>query len=134
VSQPTGDRVVPGPGDPDGSGEVVLQMRPPTRKSKKAHACAFLYLDRVEEPFKVRVHKGRKGETGPVQFSVAVEAHDPPRQDLDASGCRFDLSSRQINAVRRHERRYYAEVHTAELPDGAIRGQLRQYTDRSEPK
>jgi hypothetical protein len=44
----TGDQVVPGPGDEDGSGEVVLQMRPPTRKSKKAHACAFPYLDRVE--------------------------------------------------------------------------------------
>jgi hypothetical protein len=129
----TGDQVVPGPGDQDGAGEMVLQMRPPTRESKKAHACAFLYLDRVEGPFNVRIHKGGKGEIGPVMFSVKVEAHEP-RFGLDAQGCRFDLSPRQINAVRRHERRYYAEVHTAELPDGAIRGQLRQYTEGSEPK
>jgi hypothetical protein len=97
-------------------------------------ACAFFYRgDGVQEPFKVRVHKGRGGEIGPVTLSVPVEGHEP-RFGLDAQGCRFDLSPRQINAVRRHERRYYAEVHTAEFPDGAIRGQMQQYTDSSEPK
>jgi hypothetical protein len=38
------------------------------------------------------------------------------------------------SAVRRHERRYYAEIHTAEFPNGAVRGQMQQYTDESEPK
>jgi hypothetical protein len=131
----TGAQVLPGPGDPDGAGEVVFQFRPPTRKNNnKAMACAFLGLDGIQDPLKVRIHKGRTGEVGPVELSVLVEEFDPPRDGLDASGCRFDLSPRQINAVRRHERRYYAELHTAEFPNGGLRGQIRQYTDEGEPR
>jgi hypothetical protein len=127
----SGAAVVPGPGDPDGSGEVVIRLIPPRGQGSKWSACVDLTYQGIEEPRRVRVIRGRKGETGPINMSVPVEAID----ESFALGCRGHfLSLRLINRIRRHERRYYAEAINAEFPNGAIRGQLRQYTDSGEPK
>lgn len=126
-----GNRVVPGPGDPDGSGEVVIRLIPPRGEGSKWSACVeTLTYKHIQDPTRVRVHKGGKGKVGPSKMRIPVEEVD----EGVALGCRGRFSKRLINRIRRHERRYYAEAENEEFPEGAIRGQMGQYTDQGEPK
>jgi hypothetical protein len=126
----SGTEVRPGPGDPDGSGEVVIRLVPPRGEGSKWSACAHITYEGIQDPIRVRVHEGSKGKVGPVKMTVPVKEID----EGVAFSCNRGFSERLINKVRRHERRYYAEAENGEFPVGAIRGQLRQYTSGGEPK
>jgi hypothetical protein len=107
----TGEKEVPGPGDPDGFGRAVVKVF-----EKKV--CFTLEVRRIAPATGAHIHLGLRDEAGPV-----VAALDPPPTDGSSSGC-VDIPRALSLELREHPSRYYINVHNADFPDGAIRGQL----------
>jgi hypothetical protein len=108
----TGDAEVPGPGDPNGSGTVVVTVNPDTRE-----VCYELSVANLQEATAAHIHKGEKGEEGPVAVPL-----DAPKTGA-AKGCtKADVVV--IEAILQDPTDYYVNVHTAAFPKGAVRGQL----------
>lgn len=100
------------PGDPDGSGT--------------AHVAVNTVLDRICTDLEVReigvvtgahIHRGAAGVNGPPVITL-----DPPDDD-DSEECDVVADS-LLEEIVRNPRGFYVNVHTAQYPDGAIRGQL----------
>jgi hypothetical protein len=108
----TGAKEVPGPGDPNGTGEVVLRMRPAVGK-----VCARASWSRIGTPTDAHVHKGGPRVAGGVVIDLSAAV----------TGGRHCASARRslIRRIIDHPRRYYFNIHTRRYPGGAIRGQLR---------
>jgi hypothetical protein len=108
----TGDAEVPGPGDPMGSGTVVVTLKPDT-----GEVCYELSVANVQEATAAHIHKGEKGEEGPVAVPL-----DAPKTGA-AKGCaKADVVV--IEAIMQDPTDYYVNVHNAAFPKGAVRGQL----------
>ena len=107
-----GGAEVPGPGDPKGSGTVVVTFDP-----DNGDVCYELSVANLQEATAAHIHKGVKGEEG--QVEVALEA---PKTGT-AKGCtKADVVV--IEAIMQDPTDYYVNVHTAAFPKGAVRGQL----------
>jgi hypothetical protein len=102
----TGEKEVPGPGDPNGRGDADV-------KGCKATVCYELEVERIKPATAAHIHRGRSGVAGP----VVVELKAPTAGSSE--GCK--AISKQL---REHPWRYYVNVHNDPYPDGAIRGQL----------
>ena len=109
-----GKSEVPGPGDPDGRGKAKLRVRP-----KAGTVCFRLRWKRIGDPVAAHIHRGRKGEAGP----VVVTLFDGSAVNRD---CVENVDSDLLREIRRHPRRFYVNIHTADYPNGAIRGQLKR--------
>jgi CHRD domain len=108
----TGAAEVPGPGDPDGTGTASVTVRPGI-----AEVCYTLEVEGIEPATAAHVHFGEAGTAGPVV--VTLEAPS----DGDSAGC-APASRRLVAQIFAHPERYYVNVHNAEYPAGALRGQL----------
>jgi hypothetical protein len=64
----TGEQEVPGPGDPNGSGDAHVNVI-----SNKV--CYALLVEDIRRPTAAHIHEGRRGEAGP----VVVELNTPTR-------------------------------------------------------
>ena len=111
----TGEQEVPGPGDPNGSGDAHVNV-----SSKKV--CYTILVEDIRRPTAAHIHEGRRGEAGP----VVVELNTPTRV-ADAvyfsEGC--ERISRELSRdLRMNPTHYYVNVHNNRYPEGAIRGQL----------
>jgi hypothetical protein len=106
----TGEKEVPGPGDPNGIGEAKVKVF-------KAKVCYTLTAKRIKPATAAHIHKAPKGEAGPIVVPLK------PPTDGSSSGCE-DISRSLSRALREHPGRYYVNVHNRPYPDGAIRGQL----------
>ena len=107
-----GEKEVPGPGDPDGSGHAVVKVYP-------ARVCFELEVRDIGTPTGAHIHLGLRDEAGPV---VAGLVPLPPA-DGSSEGC-VRIPRALSLELREHPARYYVNVHTTDFPDGAIRGQL----------
>jgi hypothetical protein len=63
------------------------------------------------------IHVGAAGVAGPVVVPLA-----PPTGT--SSGCVTGVSPELIKAITQNPQNYYVNVHNAEFPAGALRGQL----------
>jgi hypothetical protein len=106
----TGEKEVPGPGDPDGSGSAVVKVF-------RAKVCYTLKVENIEPATAAHIHLGFGDEAGPV-----VQPLEPPT-DGSSSACTQIPRALSLE-LREHPRRYYVNIHNEEFPDGAIRGQL----------
>src|SRR4051794_24450611 len=88
--------------------------------------CFDIRLRRVGTVVAGHIHKGAKGEAGPV-FVALFEG--PTRHP---KGC-APATVAQLRAIKRHPRRYYVNVHTAKFPAGAARGPLPRATPPARP-
>src|SRR5918994_3108769 len=70
----TGEKEVPGPGDPNGRGEAVIRVF-------EARVCYTLDVRRIAPATAAHIHQGRRGEAGP----VVVTLKSPT--DGSSSGC-----------------------------------------------
>lgn len=116
----TGEREVPGPGDPNGVGRAVIFLK---RKDRKICYRSLRWI-RIASPTAAHIHKGRRGQVGPVKVTLFDGAI--PSNITAVRGCVEDVRRRLIKKIARHPRRYYVNVHNRPYPDGAIRGQLRR--------
>lgn len=103
---------VPGPGDPDGAGAAVVSFYP-----RLGRVCAAISVARLGDPVAAHIHAGRRGVAGPVVIDLTTAVQGGAR-------CVNGVDEHLIRVIRNHPSRYYVNVHTADYPDGAVRGQL----------
>ena len=108
---------VAGGGDPDGSGRAEV-----TVLDKADRICYELDLRGIGQPTSVAIHRGAAGQNGPV-----VLGFETPN-GTEAKGCTSPPEG-VADAIEANVAGHYVMVHTAEFPNGAIRGQLTNRDD-----
>jgi CHRD domain len=106
---------VPGPGDPDGHGNAMVKVY-------KAKVCYTLSVMGIKPATMAHIHKGAKGQTGPIVVPTDQSSFNLPRPT--SSGCEAIPRALSMK-LRQNPSHYYVNVHNKPYPDGAIRGQLR---------
>lgn len=110
-----GNQEVPGPGDRNGKGESFVSV-----KAKKGKLCFQVSWTKIEQPNAGHIHKGAKGDAGPIK--VPLFDQTPPTSIVE--GCVKDVKRKLLKRIARSPEKFYVNVHNAEFPEGAIRGQL----------
>lgn len=110
----TGAAEVPGPGDTDGSGTVEIRLN-----QGKGEVCFDLDVKNIGTATMAHIHDGVAGKAGPPVVTLT-----PLDADGDSEGCVKDVDKELIKRIRDNPENFYVNVHNAEFPDGAIRGQL----------
>jgi hypothetical protein len=108
----TGAAEVPGPGDPDGTGTATLTVNPGL-----GQICYELTVSGIAPATAAHIHVGAAGVAGPVVVTLA------PPTDGTSSGC-VSVSRELALAILTSPSGYYVNVHNADYPAGAVRGQL----------
>jgi hypothetical protein len=114
-----GAKEVPGPGDPNGKGEMFAAV-----KKKKRKVCFQLSFRRIGEPTAAHVHKGGRNDAGPIKVVLFEDPEGLPVPGA-IEGC-VKGKRRVVRQIARRPQRFYVNVHNGEYPDGAIRGQLKR--------
>jgi hypothetical protein len=110
-----GKEEVPGPGSKTGTGTAQLET-----KIAKSKLCYLVEFKDIGTATAADVNKGPKGEEGKVVIPLFDEDTESPAED-----CVKVTSERKLKKIVKSPADYYVNVHTAEFPDGAIRGQLK---------
>jgi len=113
TAQLTGDAEVPGPGDPDGSGTARITLNQGQRQ-----VCFDLEVFDIAPASASHIHRGEAGVAGPVVVTLG-----PPTSGA-SSGCVIGVNRALIRQIRRSPEQFYVNVHNADFPPGALRGQL----------
>lgn len=112
-----GAKEVPGPGDPNGKGEIFVAV-----KKQKRKVCFELRFRKVEAPEAGHIHKGGRNDAGPVKVLLFEDRSGLP-------GRRFEDcvkgKRKTLRKIARNPEGYYVNIHNDDYPDGAIRGQLK---------
>jgi hypothetical protein len=108
----TGAAEVPGPGDPDGRGTARV-----TLNQGQGQICYTLTVSGIAPATGAHIHIGAAGTAGPVVVPLV------PPTDGASSDC-ITVDAALIKAIRQNPQNYYVNVHNAEYPAGAVRGQL----------
>ena len=113
----TDNRIV---GDPNGRGEAYVfgvDGDPTT-------LCYVLTVDKIGTPVAAHIHEGAAGTNGPVVVNLAAPA------DGNAADCLTEgedgkfVGDQTVADILANPQDYYVNVHNAEYPGGAVRGQL----------
>ena len=108
----SGAEEVPGPGDPDGSGEAVLQLN-----HGLSQVCFQLTVSDIAPATAAHIHVGPVGVAGPVVVGLT------PPTGGSSSGC-VTADRDLIKAIIQNPHQHSVNVHNADFPAGAVRGQL----------
>jgi hypothetical protein len=111
-AQMTGEKEVPGPGDPNGFGTATIALFPSSGK-----ICYTLTAFRIAPANAAHIHKGPAGVAGDV-----VVALRPPTFGI-SGGC-TSADPELVGDIGANPSEYYVNVHNVPYPSGAIRGQL----------
>jgi hypothetical protein len=106
----TGEKEVPGPGDPNGRGDAEVKVH-------KAKVCYELEVERIKPANAAHIHEGGPSVAG----DIVVELKPPT--DGSSEGCKA-ISKQLSKNLREHPSHYYVNVHNEPYPNGAVRGQL----------
>jgi hypothetical protein len=114
VTVMTGAAEVPGPGDPDGIGVAAI-----TVNEGSGRVCWAIVVRRITLPATAaHIHPGAAGVAGPPIVDLGA-----PGANGRSVGCTtapLDVAA----AIVADPAGYYVNVHNADFPPGAIRGQL----------
>jgi hypothetical protein len=108
----TGPAEVPGPGDADGAGTGKITLNP-----GQGQVCYELTVSNIGTATAAHIHIGGTTVAGPVVVGLDAPA------DGSSEGC-VNLDQEKIKAIMKDPANYYINVHNAEFPNGAVRGQL----------
>lgn len=108
----TGAAEVPGPGDADGTGTGKITLNP-----GNGQVCYELTVSNIGTATAAHIHTGAATAAGPVLVGL-----DAPAKG-SSKGC-VDLDKEKVKDIIQNPANYYVNVHNAEFPDGAVRGQL----------
>ena len=103
-------------GDPDGSGTAKIEVNVGQQR-----VCWQITVNNISAPMRGHIHKGPAGGAG----GIVVPFFEPATVDLD--GCTSTtqpVDRALLMDIIQHPQDYYVNVHTADFPAGAIRGQL----------
>jgi CHRD domain len=102
-----------GAGDRNGGGSFSAVI-------KGRELCYGLAVRDIEDPTMAHIHRGGQNTNGP----ILVPLTPPETGDPGASSACTELSRSLVRQIRRNPGRFYVNVHNADFPDGAVRGQL----------
>jgi hypothetical protein len=120
TTQLRGSNEVPGPGDTDGTGVVDVNVA-----SRSGAVCFAIAVEGITLPATAaHIHHAAAGVAGDVVVTL-----DPPTGFGSgatgvSAGCLTKLSTSLLRDIEEHPDQYYVNVHNADFPNGAIRGQL----------
>jgi hypothetical protein len=97
----------PDVGDPDGTGAATLRLR-----KGQARVCFRFEAQGIGAATAAHIHRGGPEVSGPVVVPLGT-----------SSGC-VPATRAVVNAILASPAGYYVNMHTAEFPAGAVRGQL----------
>ena len=101
-------------GDLDGRGLGSVLLR------GRRQICVSVSAANIATPTAAHIHRGVAGQNG----SVVVTLGTPPQGGLAGSIACSQITAALHLDLRRRPNRYYINVHNAQYPNGAIRGQL----------
>lgn len=107
----TGAAEVPGPGDPDGLGFAFVRWN-----ADNGLICYNVFVRGIDPATAAHIHVGDENTAGPV-----VQPLEAPTDGYSA-GCA--VNGELAAALDANPDDYYVNVHNAEYPAGAVRGQL----------
>jgi hypothetical protein len=100
-------------GDPNGRGAFSATL-------DGRQLCYGITVKNSNNPVAAHIHRGSSKVAGPV-----IQPLDQPATgDPGASSACVQISRSLARGLRRNPGRFYVNVHTADLPNGAVRGQL----------
>ena len=108
----TGAAEAPGPGDPDGSGTATI-----TLNHGQGTVCWEIQVSNIAPATLAHIHEAPVGVPGPIVVHLS-----PPTNGF-SSGC-TSVDREEIKEIIQHPEEYYVNVHNADFPAGALRGQL----------
>jgi hypothetical protein len=108
----TGGAEVPGPGDPDGTGTAKI-----TLNAGKGEVCYELTVDKIATATAAHIHSGAVDKAGPPVVMLKAPAEGSVKDCTT-------LAQDKIIDIEKNPSNYYVNVHNAEFPNGAVRGQL----------
>jgi hypothetical protein len=103
-----------GVGDRNGGGSFTAVI-------KGTELCYGLAVKDIENPTAAHIHRGGPNTAGDIV--VPLDSLPTSGDPGSSAGC-TDVSRRLVRQIRRNPGRFYVNVHTADFPDGAVRGQL----------
>ncbi len=109
----TGAAEVPGPGDADGTGTASI-----TLNQGKGQICFEITVSNIATATAAHIHEAPVGQAGPPVVTLA-----PPPAGGSSKDC-VAADAELIKRIRQNPANFYINVHNAEFPDGAVRGQL----------
>ncbi len=106
----TGGAEIP-PGDPDGTGFASVTLNP-----GQGTVCFNITVENIATATLAHIHRGDSTVAGPpvVNFNVPVNG---------LSGC-VSADAALIKEIMKNPSDFYVNVHNADFPSGAVRGQL----------
>jgi hypothetical protein len=110
-----GEAEVPGPGAADGLGSAAVVVDPTL-----GQVCYALHVVNIAPATGAHIHEGRAGESGPVVIPFEAPSGG------NSSGCVRDLDRGLLARLVENPAAFYVNVHNADFPQGAVRGQLGQ--------
>ena len=108
----TGGAEKPGPGDADGTGTVAL-----TLNHDKGEVCYEITVKDIQTPTAAHIHLGAADKSGPPKVTLKKAADGTWKSCVGADKA-------LLSDIKANPGNYYVNVHNAEFPNGAIRGQL----------
>ncbi|HET6650504.1 MAG TPA: CHRD domain-containing protein [Candidatus Limnocylindria bacterium] len=102
------------PGNPDGSGSATITLDPET-----GEVCWDMTAEEIGAVTQSHIHTGAEGVSGGVLIPLDVDGFDGTTE-----GCTSDVAAADIQMVLDNPAGFYVNLHTADFPAGAIRGQL----------
>lgn len=108
----SGTAEVPGPGDTDGTGFAVVTVNGTTINW-------VILVTKIAAPTQAHIHRGTGAVAGPV-----VVNFNPTFIGGTASGSVAGVDQALINEILGNPSGFYVNVHNADFPNGAVRGQL----------
>jgi CHRD domain-containing protein len=100
-------------GDPVATGSATVRVR-----AGQGQVCYQVAVSNLAAPVAMHIHRGAPGLSGPVVVPLRT-----PNPAGKAAGCAA-ASRSVVAAILATPASYYVNVHTAEFPNGAVRGQL----------
>ncbi|HET9628320.1 MAG TPA: CHRD domain-containing protein [Novosphingobium sp.] len=99
------------PGKADGTGGFTVTVDPETNDF-----CYSLWADKIGKPTMAHLHTGAAGVSGPPILTLEVTGKD-------SDEC-LAVDKDKLDPIVANPTGYYVNVHTADFPGGAVRGQL----------
>ncbi|HVS31726.1 MAG TPA: CHRD domain-containing protein [Thermoanaerobaculia bacterium] len=107
-----GANEVPGPGDPDGTGLAVITITGTTVRYT-------IFVQNIAAPTMAHIHRGGAGVMGDIVVGFTM-----PFSGEGVNGEVTGVNQTLINEIVANPAGFYVNVHNAEFPAGAVRGQL----------
>lgn len=82
--------------------------------------CYGIAVKNISAPNAAHIHKGSPRIAGPVVVPLTHPADGDPGASSDCT----ELEAALARAIRKNPAKYYVNVHNADFPGGAVRGQL----------